>query len=404
MGTADKKNNERLPYRGFDSVAVRHGQVRTAEGEHNDPVFFTSSFVFDNARQAADRFTDKEAGNVYSRFTNPTVRVFERRLAAMEGGVDGAASAIGTASGMSAILCTVLAFAKAGDHIVAARNLFGSTVSLFTRVLSRFGIDTTYVALGDVDAWRAAARKNTRLFFLETPSNPLGEIGDIAALAALAGECGALLVVDNCLCTPALQRPLTLGADVVVHTATKFIDGQGRCVGGAVVVDDAERYAALFNILRTAGPCMSPLSAWVFLNGLETLSLRMRAHSAAALAVAKWLESHPAVRAVHYPGLASHPQHELAARQQKDFGGVLSFEVHGGRAEAWKVIDATRMLSITGNLGDAKTTITHPATTTHGRLSDAERKEMGVGENLLRVCAGLEDVDDICADLARGLG
>ena len=384
---------------GFDTRAIRAGQVRTPEGEHNDPVFFTSSFVFKDAREAAARFTDQEEGNVYSRFTNPTVRTFEERLTSLEEG----RSAIATASGMAAILSTCLALLSAGDHVVAARDLFGSTVSLLTRILSRFGLATTWVPLDQPDAWRKAITGRTRMLFLESPSNPLGAVGDIPALAALAHEHGALLVVDNCMCTPALQKPFALGADIVIHSATKFLDGQGRCVGGAVVTREQEHHAALFNVLRTAGACMSPFNAWVFLNGLETLDLRMRAHSRAALELARRLEQHPAVATVHYPGLESHPQHQLAARQQEAFGGVLSLALRGGRSEAWSVIDATRMLSITANLGDVKTTITHPATTTHGRLTDEERQRMGVGENLVRIAVGLESPDDIYADLERGL-
>ncbi|QKT04604.1 O-succinylhomoserine sulfhydrylase [Ectothiorhodospiraceae bacterium 2226] len=385
---------------GFDTRAVRAGIVRTPEGEHSEPIFPTSSYVYDSAAQAAARFAGDEPGNIYSRFTNPTVRTFQQRLAALEGGE----ACVATASGMSAILSTCLGLLKQGDHIVSSRAIFGSTVVLFNNYLARCGIDTSYVPLTDLDAWRTAIRPNTRLLFLETPSNPLTEVADIAALAALANEHDCLLVVDNCLCTPALQRPLELGAHIVIHSATKYIDGQGRCLGGAVV-GDAERVGKdVFGFLRTAGPSMSPFNAWVFLKGLETLRLRMEAHSANALALAHWLEAQPAVTRVHYPDLPSHPQHALAARQQKAGGGVLAFEVKGGREAAWRVIDATRLHSITANLGDTKSTITHPATTTHGRLTDEARAAAGISQGLIRIAVGLEDVEDLQQDLARGLG
>jgi len=383
----------------FDTRAVRSGQVRTSESEHNDPVFLTSSFVFDSARQAAARFAHQEEGNVYSRFTNPTVRAFEDRLAALEG----AEHCIGTSSGMSAVLASCLALLESGDHIVAAHDLFGSTVSLFSNVLSKFGVQTSFVSVTDKQAWQAAIRPQTRLLFIESPTNPLGDVADIALLANLAHDNDCWLVVDNCLCTPALQLPFELGADVVIHSATKFIDGQGRCVGGAVLMQDQKLYDLVFSFLRTCGPTMSPFNAWVFLNGLETLSLRMRAHCEGALELARRLERHPVVARVHYPGLESHPQHALAARQQKAFGSVVAFEVHGDREEAWSVIDATRILSITANLGDAKTTITHPASTTHSRITQEQRDLAGIRESLIRVAVGLEDIDDIEADLARGL-
>jgi len=384
---------------GFDTLAVRAGQVRTSEGEQSEPIFATSSYVFKSAEEAAARFSGEQPGNIYSRFTNPTVRTFETRLAALEG----ADRTVATASGMSAILSTCLGLLRAGQHIVASRSIFGTTVVLFETILARFGLETTFVSLTDLDAWAEAIRPETRLLFLETPSNPLSEVADIRALADLAHEKGALLVVDNCLCTPALLRPLALGADIVVHSATKYLDGQGRCIGGAVVGSEALVGTDVFGFLRTAGPTMSPFNAWVFLKGLETLRLRMLAHSANTMALAQWLEQHPAVRRVHYPGLASHPQHALAASQQSGFGGVLAFEVDGGRAAAWKVVDSTRLLSVTANLGDAKSTITHPATTTHGRLSPEAREVSGISEGLLRVAVGLEDVEDIKADLARGL-
>lgn len=384
---------------GLASLAVRAGWDRTPEGEHCEPIFTSSSFVFQNAAQAAARFAETEPGNIYSRFTNPTVRAFATRLAALEGGE----SCVATASGMSAILATCMALLSSGDHIVSANGVFGGSISLFNNILSRFGISTTYVPPTDLAAWERAIGPQTRLLFLETPTNPLTEVADIAALAELAHAHDALLVVDNCFCTPVLQRPLELGADLVIHSATKYLDGQGRCVGGAVV-GDAERVGnKIYAFLRTAGPTMSPFNAWVFLKGLETLNLRMRAHSANAMVLARWLEDHPAVERVHYPGLTSHPQHELARRQQRDFGGIVSFRVNGGREAAWRVVDSVRMLSITANLGDAKTTITHPASTTHGRLTQAERDEAGVCEGLLRLSVGLEETDDICRDLARGL-
>ncbi len=384
---------------GFDTLAIRAGQRRPAEGEHSEPIFPTSSYVFGSAAEAAARFSGAQPGNIYSRFTNPTVRTFEQRLAALEGGE----SCVATASGMAAILATCLALLKQGDHLLSSRAIFGTTTVLFSTYLARCGIETSYVPLADLDAWAAAIRPNTRMLFLETPSNPLTELGDIRSLADLAHARGCLLVVDNCFCTPALQRPLELGADVVIHSATKYLDGQGRCVGGAVIGDKERVGKDVYGFLRTCGPTMSPFNAWVFLKGLETLSLRMRAHSASALALATWLESHPQVARVYYPGLPSHPQHALAAAQQRDFGGLLSFEARGGQPAAWRVIDATRLLSITANLGDVKSTVTHPATTTHGRLSPEQREAAGIGDGLIRVAVGLEDVADIRADLARGL-
>ena len=345
---------------GFDTRAVRGGQVRTSEGEQSEPIIASSSFVFDNAAQAAARFGGQECGNIYSRFTNPTVRVFERRLAALEGGE----RCIATSSGMSAILATCMALLKAGDHIVSSHSIFGTTVGLFNNILAKFGIMTSFVPLTDYAAWQAAIRSETRFLFLETPSNPLTEIADLARLAALAHEKGLLLIVDNCFCTPALQRPFEYGADLVIHSATKYIDGQGRCIGGAVIGPEALVGEGIFNFLRTAGPTMSPFNAWVFLKGLETLSIRMRAHSDNALRLAEALERHPAVERVYYPGLPSHPQHDLARRQQSGFGGIVSFVVRGGREPAWRLIDRTRVFSITANLGDTKSTITHPATTT----------------------------------------
>lgn len=385
---------------GFATLAIRTGHHRTPEGEHCEPIFTTSSFVFASAAEAAARFGGDQAGNIYSRFTNPTVQAFEERLAALEGGE----CCVSTASGMAAILATCLGLLKTGDHILSSRAIFGSTTVLFNKYLARFGIETSYVDLADLGAWAAAMRPNTRLLFLETPSNPLTEMADIRALADLAHDHGCLLAVDNCFCTPALQRPLALGADLVIHSATKYLDGQGRCLGGAVVGDAQRVGEEVFGVIRTAGPSMSPFNAWVFLKGLETLELRMLAHARAAQALAEWLVGQPAVTRVHYPGLASHPQHALVGPQQRTGGGIVAFEVEGGREAAWRIIDATRLLSITANLGDTKTTITHPASTTHGRLSPQERAAAGISEGLIRVAVGLEDLNDIQADLARGLG
>lgn len=382
----------------METLAIRAGHQRTHEQEHGEPIFPTSSFVYGSAAEAAAKFSGEEPGNIYSRFTNPTVRTFEQRLAALEGGE----RCVATSSGMSAILATVLALLESGDEIVASRSLFGSTVSLFDKYLSKFGITTRYVELSNLEAWEAAMTPATRLLFAETPSNPLSEVVDIAELATIARRHDAWLAIDNCFLTPALQTPIALGADLVIHSATKYLDGQGRAVGGAVVGRDKE-LEAVFGVVRTCGPCLSPFNAWIFTKGLETLNLRMRAHCENAVSLAEWLEGHPAVTRVHYSGLASHPQHALASRQQQGFGAVLGFEVSGGREAAWSVIDATRLLSITGNLGDVKTTITHPATTTHGRLSAAQRAGAGITEALIRVAVGLEALDDIRADLARGL-
>jgi O-succinylhomoserine sulfhydrylase len=384
---------------GDDTIGLRAGWERTPEQEHSEAIFPTSSFSFKSAAEAAARFSGDEPGNIYSRFTNPTVRAFEKRLAAMEGGE----RAIGMASGMAAILGVCMGLLRAGDHVICSHGVFGTTTSLFANQLSRFGISTTFVSPTDVAAWQAAMESNTQLLFLETPSNPLTEISDIRALADLAHNNNARLVVDNCFCTPALQRPLALGADLVTHSATKYLDGQGRCVGGAVVGDAKTLDEQIFPFLRTAGPSLSPFNAWVFLKGLETLNLRMRAHSEQAAALAEWLVAHPDVERVHYSGLPSHPQHALAAAQQSAFGGIVSFEVSGGREAAWAVVDATQMLSITANLGDVRSTITHPASTTHGRVSVEQREQMGIGEGLIRISVGLEDQADIRADLERGL-
>lgn len=382
----------------LETLAVRAGRVQTPFMEHGEAMFLTSSFTFDNAAQAARRFIGEEPGNIYARFTNPTTSMFEERLAALEG----AEQCVATASGMAAILSCGMGLLKAGDHIVASRSLFGSTINLFNNYFKKFGVETTYVSATDVAEWQAAVRPNTKLFFLETPSNPLTEISDIAAISAVAKGCGALLAVDNCFCTPILQRPLELGADIVIHSATKYIDGQGRVLGGAVL-GSKKLMEPVYGFLRTAGPTMSAFNAWVFLKGLETLKLRMDAHSANALQLAQWLEQQPNVARVLYPGLPSHPQHALAMKQQKTGGGIVAFEVKGGKEAAWKVIDNTRLLSITANLGDTKTTITHPATTTHARITPEARAAAGITDGLIRIAVGLEAVVDIQNDLARGL-
>lgn len=384
---------------GFETLAVRAGVTRSQFNEHAEAMYLTSSFVFDDAAQAAQRFGGEDDGMVYSRYTNPTVRMLETRLAALEG----AQCCVATASGMSAILGVVMSLMQSGEHVVASRSLFGATVQLFNGVLKRFGIDTTFVEPTRLDQWRSAVQPNTRLLFVETPSNPLTELVDLAELSAISRQSGALLVVDNCFCTPALQRPIEHGADIIVHSATKYLDGQGRVLGGAVLGRKEVIEAPMTGFLRSAGPTLSPFNAWVILKGLETLKLRMQAHSNSALQVARWLEKHARVSRVYYPGLASHPQHELAMRQQLTGGGIVSFEVDGGRDEAWKVIDATQMISITANLGDAKSTITHPASTTHGRLSPEVREAAGITEGLVRIAVGLEDVEDITLDLERGL-
>lgn len=383
----------------FDTLALRAGIHRSQFNEHGEAMYLTSSFVFDSAAQAAARFSEKEAGYIYARFTNPTVTAMQERLAALEG----AEACIATASGMSAILSCAMSLLKAGDHVVASHSIFGSTVQLFGGILKRFGVETTFVSPTDPSAWSRAAQPQTKLFFVETPSNPLTEISDIAALAEIAHGCGALLAVDNCFCTPALQRPIEFGADIVIHSATKYLDGQGRVLGGAVLGRREFVMGAVYPFLRTAGPTLSAFNAWVILKGLETLRIRMDAHAQGALDLARWLERQSAVERVYYPGLPSHPQHALAMRQQKNGGGIVSFDVRGGREAAWRVIDATRMLSITANLGDTKTTITHPASTTHGRIGPEARAAAGIGEGLLRVAVGLEAIEDIQADLARGL-
>lgn len=383
---------------GIDTLAVRAGQARTQEGEHSEALFLTSSYVFSSAAEAAARFGGSLPGNVYSRYTNPTVRTFEERMAALEGGE----AAVATASGMAAILAVCMAMLKSGDHVVCSRSVFGTTTVIFSKYMAKFGVTATFVDPTDYEAWESGFNPHTKLLFVETPSNPLCDVVDIERLSVMAHSRGALLVVDNCFCTPALQRPLALGADIVVHSATKYIDGQGRCLGG-VVVGPKTITDEVVGFIRTAGPSMSPFNAWIFLKGLETLSIRMRAHSEGALELAKWLEAHPKVEKVFYAGLPSHKGHELAAKQQSAFGGVLSFRVKGAREEAWTVIDSVRIMSLTANLGDTKTTISHPATTSHGRLSPEDKIASGITENLIRISVGLESLVDLKADLERGL-
>ncbi|MCH9697871.1 MAG: O-succinylhomoserine sulfhydrylase [Gammaproteobacteria bacterium] len=383
----------------LETQAIRAGQQRTPEGEHSDAIFPTSSFVFDSAAQAAARFAHQEDGNIYSRFTNPTVRTFEQRLAAIEGGE----RCVAFASGMAAILALAMGLLEQGAHVVCSRSLFGTSILLFQNIMGKFGVETTFVDMTDLDTWEQAIRPETRFLYLETPSNPLTDLSDISALAKMAHTNDCLLVVDNVYCTPVLQQPLALGADLVVHSATKYIDGQGRCVGGAIVGSEQLLNESIYPFLRTAGPTMSPFNAWVFLTGLETLAVRMQAHCNNAMKLAEWLEAHPQVKRVYYPGLKSHPQYELGQTQQTGSGGVLSFDVKGGQSKAWEIIDNTQMLSITANLGDVKTTITHPATTTHGRLTDEERQQAGISDGLVRISVGLEKIEDIKRDLERGL-
>ncbi|WP_116363977.1 O-succinylhomoserine sulfhydrylase [Parahaliea mediterranea] len=394
----DRDSSDVLAGARIETLAVRAGISRSPEGEHSEPIYTTSSYIFNSAAEAAARFAGEQPGNVYSRYTNPTVRGFEERMAALEGGE----AAVAAASGMAAILATAMALLSAGDHVICSRDVFGTTTNLFGKYLTRFGVQVDFVPLLDADAWRAAVKPNTAMLFLETPSNPLNEVADIAAFAALAKDAGALLVVDNTFCTPALQRPLDFGADIVLHSGTKFLDGQGRCMGG-VVVGSREHMAEVMTFLRTCGPSLSPFNAWVLFKGLETLGLRMEAHCRSTLALARWLQAQPEVQRVFYAGLEDHPGHTLAARQQSAFGGVLAFEVGRGREGAWRCIDGTRILSLTANLGDAKSTIVHPATTTHGRLTPEQRAEAGISDGLIRVAVGLEHVDDLKADLRRGL-
>jgi O-succinylhomoserine sulfhydrylase len=384
---------------GLDTLAVRAGIERSQFGEHAEAMYLTSSFVFKSAAEAAARFSNQQPGNIYSRFTNPTVTMFEQRLAALEG----AECCIATSSGMAAILSTAMGLLKSGDHVVCSAGVFGATVQLFGTILKRFGIDTTFVSGTEVSAWQAAVKPSTRLLYVETPSNPLTEVYDIAALAGVAHRAGALLAVDNCFCSPALQRPLEFGADVVIHSATKYLDGQGRVLGGAVLGKKEVVYEGVLGFLRTAGPTLSAFNAWVILKGMETLNIRLQAQCASALKLAQWLERQPQVARVYYPGLPSHPQHALAMKQQKSGGGIVSFDLKDGKDAAWRVIDHTRLLSITANLGDTKTTITHPASTTHGRITPEARVAAGIGDGLLRVAVGLENIEDIQADLQRGL-
>jgi O-succinylhomoserine sulfhydrylase len=390
-------SNEWLKDAGFETLAIREGLTRGFEQEHSDPIYATSSFVFESAEQAAATFSGERDGNTYSRFSNPTVSVFERRLAALEGGEEGVA----TSSGMAAILTLCLTVLRAGDHVICSRNVFGSTVGLFNNILTKLDISVTFVALRELEEWRQAVTPKTKLFFCETPSNPLCEVGNIQEIASIAHNSGALLAVDNCFCTPALQRPLALGADVVMHSATKYLDGQGRVLGGALVGSE-ELMADARGFVRVCGPSMSPFNAWIFSKGLETLQLRMDAHSQRAQALAEWLETYPGVKKVNYCGLASHPDHALAASQQSAFGGVLSFEVDGVRDRAWTFINAVRLMSLTANLGDVKTTVCHPASTTHGRLTDEQKQQGGITEGLIRIAVGLEYLEDLKRDCERG--
>lgn len=382
----------------LDTLAIRAGISRSHEGEHCEPIMTTSSFVYSSAQEAADRFSGESPGNVYSRYTNPSVRTFQTRIAALEEGE----AAVATSSGMAAILSTCMALLQSGDHVVCSRSVFGTTSVLFNKYMQKMGIAVDWVALTDLEAWNQALKPNTRFLFAESPSNPLCEVADIRALAELAHNNGSLLIIDNCFCTPALQKPLNLGADIVIHSATKYLDGQGRCMGGAVVGNESLMTEVLA-FLRTCGPTMSPFNAWVFSKGLETLNLRMQAHSANALGIAQWLDEQELVERVYYAGLADHPGHALAAEQQNAFGGVMSFKVKGDKAAAWRFIDATQLMSLTANLGDVKTTIVHPGTTTHGRLSEEDKRIAGISDNLIRVAVGLEDKRDLIKDLQRGL-
>ena len=398
MSDKDLQRQAALANAHIDTLAIRAGQVRSAEGEHSEAMFLTSSYVFDSAADAAARFSGEQAGNVYSRYTNPTVRNFEQRIAALEG----AEAAVATASGMAAILSTCMALLQSGDHVVCSRNVFGTTTNLFLKYLVKFGLQVSFVNLVDLDDWQQAIKPNTKMLFCETPSNPICEVADLAALAALAKSNDCLFVVDNCFCTPALQKPLDFGADLIIHSATKYLDGQGRCVGGCVA-GNKKYIDEIVGFLRTCGPTMSAFNAWVFLKGLETLRLRMDAHSSNAMALAEWLEQQPGIDKVYYCGLDSHPGKALASKQQRGFGGVLSFQVSGDRSAAWRFIDATLICSLTANLGDVKTTIVHPATTTHGRLTDDQRALAGITDNLIRLAVGLEDIEDLKIDMQRGL-
>lgn len=383
----------------FDTLAIRAGQVRSNFQEHSEAIYPTSSFIFKSAEEAAARFSGEEEAHFYTRVSNPTVSCFQDRLAALEGGE----MCLATSTGMSAILAVMLGTLKAGDHVLSSRSIFGTSTILFTNILSNFGIEFDFVELSDLAAWKKSLKPNTKLLFAETPSNPITEVVDIQALSEIAHQHNALLVIDNCFCTPALQKPLALGADIVIHSATKYIDGQGRCMGGAIVGDTEIIGEGIFAVLRSGGVTMSPFNAWVFTKGLETLNLRMKAHSENALALATWLQGQDTVEKVYYPGLADHPQHDLVKKQQSGFGGVVSFVVKGGKEAAWNIVNNLQMLSITANLGDTKTTITHPATTTHGRLSQEQRDDALISDGLLRLSVGLEDIKDIQNDLARGM-
>ena len=380
--------------RKFETIAIREGHKKTAEQEHSPAIFLTSSFAFDSAEQAAKRFAKEEPGNIYTRFTNPTVDTFQRRLAALEG----AEGCLATSSGMSAIFATLMALLKSGDHVVASRSMFGTTIVLLNDIISKFNIGVTFVDLTDISAWEQAVQSNTKIFLLETPSNPLGEVVDIRALAVISKKNNIVLAVDNVIMTPALQQPLELGADLVIHSATKYIDGQGRCLAGAIAGSN-ELLEGIGGFIRTTGPTLSAFNAWILIKGLETLSLRMGAHCGNASKLANWLVEQEFVEKVHYLGLESHPNHQVAKSQQSGFGGIVSFEVKGGKEGAFRLINNTKMLSITANLGDTKSTITHPATTTHGRLSDEERAQSSITDGLIRISAGLEDISDIISDL-----
>ena len=382
----------------FDTKAIREGYRTTQEQEHSEAIFLTSSFVFDSAEQAANRFSKEEPGNIYARFTNPTVDAFEKKLAALEG----ADACVATSSGMAAIFASIMALVESGDHIVASRNMFGTSIVLLNTIVSKFNVGISYVDLGDLSQWQGAVQDNTKLFLLETPSNPLGEVVDIVALSKISQANNILLAVDNAILSPALQNPIKLGADIVIHSATKYIDGQGRCLAGAVLGSEAiiEQISAF---TRATGPSLSAFNAWIVLKGLDTLSLRMKAHSDNALKLATWLQTQDQVEKVHYLGLESHPDHALANIQQSGFGGIVSFEIEGGREAAFKVINATEILSITANLGDTKTTITHPASTTHGRLTDDEKQQANITEGLIRISVGLEDIGDVINDISKGL-
>jgi len=379
----------------LETNSIRSGSIRSDQGEHSEALYLTSSFVFKSAEQAAARFSYKEDGNVYSRFTNPSVKMFEDRLAELEQ----AEQCVATSTGMSAILACIMSLCKTGDHIVVSRSIFGTTIKLFENILTNWGLKVTYVSLTDITQWENATQKNTKLFFVETPSNPLTEICDISALADLAHKSNSLLVVDNCFCTPAHQLPMQFGADIIIHSATKYLDGQGRCLGGAVLGKN-KHMKDVASFLRSAGTTMSPFNAWIFFKALETLKIRMDAHASKASELAKWLEKKLDVIQVYYPGLPSHPQYDLAMRQQSSGGGIVSFKVKGNRENAWNIINSTKLMSITANLGDTRSTITHPATTTHSRISQKERDESGISDNLIRIAVGLEDINDIKEDLS----